>query len=123
MADSIFDGHGNFQPPTLAEFFDGRRVARDVPVALHVDLSAAMVHVADLLRFRGRHGDFYFLDGRGSFVDVDEKIHVCGKFDVRAEFFLLDNPAGRAGLLLHDVALSVAGVADGTLHDELARGD
>ena len=89
---------------------------RDVPTTLHMDISAAMVYVANLLRFRGRHGDFYF------FVRRADSFSFAAD-DLRVEFIFLDGSARRTDLLLHDVALSVAGVADGGLHDELARGD
>ena len=91
-------------------------MADDVSIALHVDLSAAMVHVINLLRFRGRNGDFYIFNKRisnFSFAAYD----LCVKFN-----FLADS-AGRNNLLLHDVALSVSRVTNGDLFNELARVD
>ena len=115
VADSIFFGRKIIFTSAFAEFIDRRRVARDVPAAVHVDLSAAVVHVADLLRFRGRNGDFYFFDKR------DDNFPFAAD-NLRFEFIFPDNSAGRADLLLHDVALFIAGVAHGDLLDELARG-
>lgn len=116
MANSIRIGHRDIQSSTPAEFVDGRGVARDVPATLHVDLSTAMVHVADLLRLRGRHGDFYIFDERtDNFSVVADNLCV--------EFNFLADTACRTDLLLYDVALPVAGVAYGDISNELARGD
>lgn len=116
MADSIRIGHGNIQSTTSAEFVDGRGVARDVPATLHVDLSTAMVYVANLLRLRGRHGDFYIFDERTNNFSV-------ANANLRGKFNFLADTAGRGDLLLYDVALPVAGVAYGDISNELARGD
>ena len=68
MVDSIRLPRRNFFAPDDAESLDGIGVVGNVPATLHVDLSATMVYVANLLRLRGRNGDFYFLDERGSFA-------------------------------------------------------
>ena len=123
MADSIRIGHGNIQSQTPAEFVNGNCVARDVPATLHVDLSTAMVHVANLLRLRGRYGDFYIFDKHISFIDEFKKNSARVNRNVYFEFNILADTASRGDLLLHDVALSIAGVAYGNISNELARGD
>ena len=115
MADPIRVVRKNIFESALTKLINGRGVVHGVPAVLHVDLSAAVVHVADLLRFRGRNGDFYIFGKRnGNFTFADNKL--------RAEFIFFADPAGRADLLLHDVALFISGVAHGDLPDELARG-
>ena len=89
---------------------------RDISAAFHVDLSTAMVYVADLLRFRCRHGDFYFFDKRADNFP-------CAADNLPAESDFLADSARRNNLLLHDVALPVARVADGNLFNKLARID
>ena len=98
----------------FAEFINGLCVVRGISAILHVDISAAMVHVANLLRFRGRHGDFYI------FSERDDNFTFAAD-NLRGELIFLADTANRADLLLHDVALSIAGVFDGDLSDELAR--
>lgn len=114
MSDSVRLEHGDIQSPTPAEFIDGNFVAGDVSATFHVDISTTMVYVADLLRFCGWNGDFYIFD------ELADNFSVANDY-LRAKFDILADTAGRTDLLLHDVALSVAGVANGTLFDELAR--
>ena len=115
MADSVFIKRKIIFASTFAEFMNGFCVVRGIPVILHVDLSAAMVYVANLLWFCSRHGDFYIFSKRdGDFTFAADNLHV--------EFIFLANTANRADILLHDVALFIAGVTYGDLSDELARG-
>ena len=113
MADSIFFGRKIVFESAFAEFIDGARLVRGISAVLHVDLSAAMVYVADLLRFRCGNGDFYF------FGECDDNFAVAAD-NLRVEFIFFADTAGRADLLLPDVALFIAGVVDGNLFDELA---
>lgn len=96
VADSIRLPHGDFFAPDVAESLNGTGVARDVPVALHVDLSTAVVHVTDLLRLCGRHGDFYFADELGDFIFFANRQSTITnrRLDVRAEFIFLADTAG-----------------------------
>ena len=114
VSDSVRVEHRDIQSPTFAEFIDWNCVAGNVSAAFHVDISTTMVYVANLLRFCGRNGDFYIFD------ELADNFSVAND-DLRAKFDILADTAGRTDLLLHDVALSVAGVANGTLFDELAR--
>ena len=115
MADSVFIGRKIILAGAFAEFINGLCVVRGISVIFYVDISAAMVYVVNLLWFRGRHGNFYIFGERdGNFaISAD---------NLRVEFIFLANSAGRVDLLLHDVALFIAGVAHGDLFNELARG-
>ena len=115
MADSIFERRKIIFASAFAEFINWVCVVRGVPAILYVDISAAMVHVANLLRFCGRHGDFYF------FIERDDTFTLAAD-NLRFEFIFFADTACRIDLLLHDVALFIAGVAHGDLFDELARG-
>lgn len=116
MANSIRIKNGDIQSTTPAEFIYGRSVASDVPATLHLDLSTAMVYVTNLLRFCGRNGDFYIFDERTDNFSVTA-------YNLRVKFNFLSDTAYRTDLLLHDVALSIAGITDGYISNELARID
>lgn len=114
MADSVFERRKIVFKGAFAEFINGISLVRGISAIFHVDLSAAMVYVANLLRFRSRDGDFYIfsLCNRNFAISAD---------NLRSKLNFFADTADRADLLLYDVALSVAGVADGDLFNELAR--
>ena len=68
MADSIFFGQKIIFKAAFAEFINGNCLDDSVSAVLHVDLSTAMVYVADLLRFCSRNGDFYLFIERKSYL-------------------------------------------------------
>ena len=115
MADSVFIGRKIIFTGAFAEFINRFSVVYGFSAVLHVDLSAAMVYVTDLLWFRGWNCDFYiFGKCEGNFtISAD---------NLRVELDFSADTADRIDLLLHDVALFIAGVAYGNLFDELARG-
>ena len=93
----------------------------DVHFGLYMDLPKTVVHVADLLRFCYRHGNFFISVELGGFIRKNFLGKINSNNFVRAEFFLPRDTVRSGGLLLHVLALPVARVAHGTLSDELAR--
>ena len=59
MADSVFERRKFVFAGAFAEFINRIRLERGFSVIFYLDLSAAMVYVANLLRFRGWNCDFY----------------------------------------------------------------
>ena len=108
MADSVFERRKIIFKRIFAEFINGFSVADDISAVIHVDLSKAMVHVANLLRFRDWDGNFYiFSEREGNFT--------VGGDNFCAEFIFFAYSAGRMDILLSNVALLIAGVAYGDL--------
>ena len=78
-----------------------------------------MVYVADLLRFCGRDGDIFDVKRRGSIIDGARHEDFSG-VDDGVEFFLPVDTVRPNRLLLHGMALFIAGIVNGVIHDQLA---
>ena len=116
MADSVFIGREIVFASAFTELANGLCVVCGVSTIFYVDISAAMVHVANLLWFCSRDGDFYI------FGERDDTFALAAD-NLRFEPIFFADTADWADILLHDVALFIASVTYGDLSDELAWGD
>ena len=82
-----------------------------------------MVYVADLLRCDRRDGDLRAVGRARGAADGARLPEDIGGGDGGVKFFLPGRAVHPSGVLLPDVALPVAGIADGAVHDKLARVD
>ena len=114
-------GRKYFLKKSFAEFNNGACVVRDVHFGLHVDVSEAVVYVADMVRFSCWDGDIYIFDECGNFGGEIFTRANFRAFFLRVEFFILRGAVRASGLLLYVLALPFARVVNGVVLDELER--